>query len=451
MNRRPLLEGGKAVIVGLGLTGLSVARYLAANDVSFAVVDSREQPPALDALRRDFPKVLVHTGGLDDELLQAADEIVLSPGVPRTEPAIQRLLAQGVPVIGDVELFARVVSAPVLAVTGSNGKSTVTTLLGEMARSAGIPVRTGGNLGPPALDLLAETAAELYVLELSSFQLESLDSLAPLAATVLNLSPDHLDHHGGMESYIAAKQRVFRRATFRVLNLDDPLVCHMSGAGARIGFGMGVPREGDFGLVQAAGESWLAWGSRRLMPVREMALAGAHNVANALAALALGNAAGIPRAAMCDALRRFSGLPHRCQRVAEFEGVSWYNDSKATNVASAVAAIHGLSEGDAKLVLIAGGKGKGADFSALAKAVTGRVRAVVLMGEDAGRIASVLGDAVPVVQAVSMAGAVTAARRLARSGDRVLLAPACASFDMFTDYRARGEAFISAVATEQAR
>ncbi len=451
MSRRPLLAGGKAVIVGLGLTGLSVARYLVANGVSFSVVDTRKQPLGLEEFCREFPGVEIHTGGLAEVPLQVADEIVLSPGVPRRDPMIQRLLKQGVPVIGDVELFARTVSAPLIAVTGSNGKSTVTTLLGEMAGMAGIAVRTGGNLGPPALDLLADAPAELYVLELSSFQLESLNSLAPCAATVLNLSPDHLDHHGDMAGYIAAKQRIFRHATSRVLNLDDPLVRAMEGAGARIGFGLGIPREGDFGLITVAGESWLAWGSRRLMRVSEMALAGAHNVANALAALALGNAAGIPRAAMCEALRHFSGLPHRCQRVAEFDGVAWYNDSKATNVASTVAAIYGLSHGGEKLVLIAGGRGKGADFTALTEAVSRRVRAVVLIGEDAGRIARTLSAVAPIVRATSMVAAVAASRRLAHPGDRVLLAPACASFDMFTDYRARGEAFMAAVRAEQAR
>ncbi len=449
MNRQPLLAGGKAVIVGLGLTGLSVARYLAANGVDFTMVDTRKQPPALEEFCHEFSGMVVHTGELDEAVLEAADEIVLSPGMPRSHPVIQRVLQQGVSVIGDVELFARAVHAPVIAVTGSNGKSTVVTLLGEMARSAGIAVRTGGNLGPPALDLLADNAAELYVLELSSFQLESLDALAPCAATVLNISADHLDHHGDMAAYIAAKHRVFRGATSWVLNLDDSLVCGMTGAGARIGFGMGIPREGDFGLIEAAGESWLAWGSRRLMRVGDMALAGAHNAANALAALALGNAVGIPRTAMCEALRRFGGLPHRCQRVAEFDGVAWYNDSKATNVASTVAAIYGLSDSGEKLLLIAGGKGKGADFSALTEAVSERVRAVVLIGEDAGVIANTLGDAVPLVRATSMAAAVAVCRRLAHRGDRVLLAPACASFDMFADYRARGEAFIAAVIAEQ--
>lgn len=334
------------------------------------------------------------------------------------------------------------------AITGSNGKSTVTTLVGEMARSAGRAVRVGGNLGPPALDLLVDEAAELYVLELSSFQLETTESLRARAAVVLNVTPDHMDRYPDLSAYADAKRRVFHGDGVMVLNLDDPAVASMRRAERRtLGFTLGRPVGEVYGLLPMEGGPWLARGGTPLLPAQALKLRGLHNIANALAALALGEGLGLPLAAMRNALRAFTGLPHRCQLVSRRNGIHWYNDSKATNVAATVAAIRGLA-GAGRLVLIAGGDGKGADFAPLREAITSPdapVRATVLMGRDAPSIESALGGAVPVTRAADMSDAVNRAGDLAKPGDSVLLSPACASLDMFEDYQARGYAFAAAV------
>jgi UDP-N-acetylmuramoylalanine--D-glutamate ligase len=335
----------------------------------------------------------------------------------------------------------------VVAVTGSNGKSTVVSLLGEMARFAGWRTAVGGNLGDPALDLL-DDANRFYVLELSSFQLETTHSLEPAAAAVLNVSPDHLDRYPSLQAYADAKARVYRGAGVGVINRDDPRVRDMAGiAGRDTGFTLGVPRSGDYGLCQHQGETWLCRGDKPLLPVAELRLAGRHNLANALAALALGEASGLPVEAMLAALRRFRGLDHRTQLVAERHGVRWFNDSKGTNVGATIAALDGLyrPEGTGRAVLIAGGDCKGADFSDLAPVVRRACRAVVLIGRDAPRLAAALAGGVPLEQAESLEQAVELAARLARRGDHVLLSPACASFDMFRGFEHRGEAFVAAV------
>ncbi|NIR28607.1 MAG: UDP-N-acetylmuramoyl-L-alanine--D-glutamate ligase [Gammaproteobacteria bacterium] len=439
------LAGGTTLIVGLGHTGLSCARYLAARSERIAIVDSRPQPPQLEALRRALPDVPVYVGGFAASLFDQAARIVVSPGVPLTEAPIRRARAAGVAVLGDIELFARAVTAPVVAVTGSNGKSSVTTLVGDMARRDGRSVRVGGNLGPPALDLLGDPGTELFVLELSSFQLESSCSLQPAAATVLNVSPDHMDRYASLDAYVAAKRRIFGGNGAMVLNLDDPPVAAM-GEPHRwvIGFTLAPPERGAFGVRTHAGEPWLAYGDERLMPVSGLGAQGSHAVANALAALALGSAVGLSKAAMLAALGEFTGLPHRCQLVLTRDGVRWFNDSKATNVGATVAAIRGL-QGAGPIVLIAGGDGKGADFAPLREAVVPGVRAGVLLGRDAPRIEAAIGDRVPVVQVADMIEAVASARALARPGDSVLLSPACASLDMYRNYEERGQVFIRAV------
>jgi UDP-N-acetylmuramoylalanine--D-glutamate ligase len=353
--------------------------------------------------------------------------------------------------VGDVELFARQASAPVLAVTGSNGKSTVVELMGELARGQGVSVAVGGNIGTPVLELLSEPEPELYVLELSSFQLETTHTLNAVASALLNVSPDHMDRYPDLDSYAAAKRRVFRGDGVMVVNRDDPLVSTMVEAGRRVlGFTLGRPEGEDFGLSMQDGRAWLAQGDRALMAEDELGLAGRHNTANALAALALGHVAGLVLEPMLDVLRRFRGLAHRCQWVARLDGVDWYNDSKGTNVGATVAAIQGLVPAN-KLVLIAGGDGKGADFSPLGQAVGERVRAAVLMGRDAPRLESALADVIPVKRAGSMADAVHQAREIARPGDAVLLSPACASLDMFSSYIARGESFVAALKEEGRR
>jgi UDP-N-acetylmuramoylalanine--D-glutamate ligase len=435
----------RTLVVGLGDTGLSVLRYLAARGVPLAVVDSRTEPPGLERLRREGPAdVAVFLGGFSDEAFARAEQLVVSPGVSLGEPHIAAAHARGVPVLGDIELFARVAQAPVLGITGSNGKSTVVTLLSAMARRAGMDVRTGGNIGTPALDLLGETEPQLYVLELSSFQLEAVQSLRLQAAVVLNVSEDHMDRYASLADYAAAKQVVYDAAQVQVVNLDDPVAAQLADPQRRcIRYSQSAPQtDRDYGLAVIDGETWLMRGHERLLAAQAMRLAGRHNQANALAALALGEAAGIPLNAMLDTLREFQGLPHRMQFVAEHDGVRWYNDSKGTNVGATLAAIAGV---EGPVVLIAGGDGKGADFTPLAGVLAGKGRGVVLIGRDAPLLESVLGALLPVQRAGDMAEAVALAAGMAVPGDTVLLSPACASTDMYRNYIQRGEIFTQAV------
>ena len=432
------------IIVGLGSSGLSVARYLAGQGLSFAVADTRENPPGLEKLKRFAPMADLYLGELDEALLCAADELIVSPGVALAVPALQAAAKAGVSIVGDIELFARVAKAPIVAITGSNAKSTVTTLVGEMA--AGVKVAVGGNLGTPALDLLDEQP-ELYVLELSSFQLETTANLNAMVATVLNISEDHMDRYASLATYHLAKHRIFRGAQQVVVNRDDalsrPLVADDL---PRLTFGLSRPDFKGFGLIEQDGESWLAYEFKALMPTRELKMRGAHNQSNALAALALGQAAGLPMDAMLDTLRRFTGLPHRCQWVGSHNDVAYFDDSKATNVGAALAAINGFAaDMDGKLVLIAGGDGKGADFAPLQVPVSAHCRAVVLLGRDADRLSAALGDAVVQRRVTSIEDAVTVASELAQAGDLVLLSPACASLDMFRNFEERGRLFADAV------
>ena len=436
---------GYTLIVGLGTTGMSCIRHLADGASPLAVVDSRRAPPALDVLRAEYPQISPVLGKFEPALFCNAARIVLSPGVSPAEPVIRRAREFGVPVIGDIELFAREADAPVAAITGSNGKSTVTSLLGEMVRCGGKRVRVGGNLGPPALSLLEKDAPDLYVLELSSFQLETTCSLQPVVSAVLNVSHDHMDRHGSLDAYVAAKKRIFAGSGAMVLNLDDSLVAVMAESGRRrIGFTLSEPADGDFGLRAAGGVTWIARGAERLLPAGELPLAGKHNVANTLAALAMAEALNIPDPARRRGISRFRGLPHRCELIAEKDKVRWYNDSKGTNVGATMAAIRGLGEAR-PLVLIAGGDAKGADFTTLRDPVKKHVRVVVLFGRDAPLIERALAGTVPIRLARDLGSAVAAAGAAARAGDAVLFSPACASFDMFADYQARGRAFCRAV------
>ena len=435
---------GVDVVLGLGITGLSCARYLAGHGREVLVLDSRERPPGLRAVKERAPAARVRTGSLDVELPAEAARLIVSPGLRLDLPIVAAARARGLAVLGDIELFARAARRPVLGVTGSNGKSTVTTMLAAMGEEAGLDVLAGGNLGVPALDLLAEPEPDVYVLELSSFQLECTDSLTCQAAAVLNLSADHIDRHGDLAAYGAAKARIYERAANRVFNREDPAVAAMvAGDPAAASFGLDAPAAGHYGLLpDRDGRPWLARGDERLMPADELRLPGLHNVANALAALALGAAAGWPLAPMLGALREYRGLPHRTRRVCERRGIVWINDSKATNIGAAVAAVSGLS---GTLVLIAGGDGKGADFAPLAQALAGRARGAVLIGRDREAIAAVLAGVCPTEFAADMDEAVRAAARIARPGDTVLLSPACASLDMYANYAARGEAFVQAI------
>ena len=437
------LHAPRTLIVGLGATGLSCARFLARQGVEVAVTDSRQQPPALTDMQKELPDVPLFVGGFDVDAFARAERIVVSPGVSLREPLLKDARQRGIEIVGDIELFARNAIAPVVAITGSNGKSTVTTLLGAMASYAGMDVRVGGNLGTPALDLIRDHEPDLYVLELSSFQLETVQSLRCQAATVLNVSPDHLDRYDSIESYVRAKQQIYAGAKVQIVNRDDPVASALARAkGSTIGFGLNAPAAQDFGLLDSAAGSWIYKGDERWLPLADVRMPGRHNLANALAALALGDAIGLPRQAMEHVLREFQGLPHRTQWVAEYQGVRWFNDSKATNIGAALAAIQGL---DGPLVLIAGGLGKGADFGELAAGMGEHVKAVVLLGEAAGEIERSISGGVRTEHAENMADAVQRAAAMAVAGDTVLLSPACASFDMFKGYQERGDLFMRAV------
>ncbi|WP_312375074.1 UDP-N-acetylmuramoyl-L-alanine--D-glutamate ligase [Stutzerimonas nitrititolerans] len=434
------------IVVGLGKSGMSVVRHLARRGQPFAVVDTRANPPELATLQAQYPEIEVRCGELDVDFLCRASELLVSPGLAVSTPALQAAAARDVKLSGDIELFAREARAPIVAITGSNAKSTVTTLVGEMAQAAGRKVAVGGNLGTPALDLLNDDV-ELYVLELSSFQLETTEQLNAEVATCLNVSEDHMDRYAGLPAYHQAKHRIFRGARQVVVNRDDRLSRPLVGEEVPVwSFGLGKPDFKGFGLIEENGEKHLAFQFEALMPARELKMRGAHNQSNALAALALGHAVGLPFAAMLQTLRTFAGLPHRCQWVGERAGVSYYDDSKATNVGAALAAIGGLgADIDGKLVLIAGGDGKGADFSALREPIARYCREVILLGRDAGRLASVLQDAVALKQVQGLEEAVQRAAECALPGDAVLLSPACASLDMFRNFEERGRLFAAAV------
>ena len=432
----------RTVVVGLGRTGMSVVRHLRAQGLSVAVTDTRAAPPALAQLRALAPEITVSAGGLDQGLLEGADAIVVSPGMAARGAFFDAARARGLPVCGDIELFARAARAPVVGITGTNGKSTVTTLVGDMAQRAGRRTRVGGNLGEPALELL-DPGAELYVLELSSYQLDTTESLTLAAAAVLNVSADHLDRYGSLAAYAASKARIFRHCGTAVVNADDPLVLAMAVAATRrLRFSLDAASGADYTLQTHGGREWLARGAERWLALDELKLAGRHNAANALAALALGEALELPRAAMLAALREFPGLPHRTAWVADVAGVRYVDDSKGTNVGATLAAIGGFN---GPLLLIAGGLGKGQDFAPLAGAIRGKVRHALLIGQDAPALGAALAGSCAIDYCATLEAAVAMAAGYARKGDTVLLSPACASQDMFHDYAQRGAAFAAAV------
>jgi UDP-N-acetylmuramoylalanine--D-glutamate ligase len=440
--------GRRNLVIGLGRTGLSCARFLRAQGEEVAVTDSRAAPPGLAELERELPQVARHLGGFDQALVAGSERVLLSPGVSRSEPIVRAALAAGLPVVGDVELFAGAHIAPVVAISGTNGKSTVTALVGAMAERAGLAVRAGGNLGEPALELLKAPEPDLYVLELSSYQLESTYSLELAAAAVLNVTPDHMDRYATVADYAQAKARIFAHAAIAIVNADDPLTRDMPGKHPRV-VRFSLERDADWQLASFPEGLRLARRVARregrtleaVFDPARMQLLGRHNVANALAALALGSAAGLPLAAMCATLESFTGLPHRMECVAVRGGVRYIDDSKGTNVGATLAAIEGLQ---GPLVVIAGGDGKGQDFAPLAPLFHGKVRHAVLIGRDRELLARALSAACPTEFAATLPAAVAAAARVARTGELVLLSPACASLDMFRDYAERGRVFAAA-------
>jgi UDP-N-acetylmuramoylalanine--D-glutamate ligase len=430
------------LVVGLGKTGLSVVRYLHALGEAVIVVDSRDIPPGLNILKSEYEDVELHTGSFDVSLFLKARRIIVSPGVALAEPALVEAKKNNIEIIGDIDLFAHEVKAPVVAITGSNGKSTVTTLLAAMAERAGLKSVASGNIGTPALDSLDDEIG-LYVLELSSFQLETLQYLPKKAAVVLNISADHLDRYDSLAAYASSKQAIYENTEVLVMNKDDALACGQlsNNSAKQIRFTLNAPEENEFGLCAGLSES-LCFGDKRLISVDELKIKGKHNLQNALAALALGYAIGLPMEDMLATLKEFKGLRHRAQLVARINDVNWINDSKATNVGATVAALVGLP---GMHVLIAGGIAKGADFSELTDVVREHCRAVILLGKDADKIQSVMPEGVEIKRVVDMQSAVVAAEALAQPGDNVLLAPACASFDMFDNFEQRGDVFIQSV------
>lgn len=446
------LHDKQVLVLGLGDTGLSALRWLHRQGARLSVADTREAPPGVATLQAELPSVKLYKGAFTEAVFNHAEIIVISPGVPMAEPMVQAAIQRGVPVLGDVELFAQYKpsSAKVIAITGSNGKSTVTTLVGEMCKAAGLKTVIAGNIGLPVLDTLIGDEPDVYVLELSSFQLETTSSLNADAATVLNISEDHMDRYQGLDDYAQAKARVFFGQGVQVLNRQDFWSMGMALQGrAVVTFGLDkAANDSDFGLVTQANITQLMHGSKALLATIEMKIAGLHNAANALAAMALCEVISVPQAAMIKALREYKGLSHRVEWVADIGHVAFYDDSKGTNVGATCAALQGLvgPNDSKKIVLIAGGDGKGQDFSPLKEIVAKNARAVVLIGRDAAQIETVLsGTKVTLMNADSLEAAVKSAYGLAKAGDAVLLSPACASFDMFRNYVHRAEVFVQSV------
>ncbi len=434
-------------IVGLGATGLSCARFLTAQQIPFYVTDSREVPPQGEALKQFAPDTPCSFGALDEGLIDKADCFLISPGLAPSTPFLQQLKRAGKLMLNDVALFANYAQAPLVGITGSNGKGTVTTWLAHMIAQAGFTVEMGGNIGIPVLDLLAKQPPDFYVLELSSFQLAYLHKFPLKAAALLNVSPDHLDYHGSMADYLQAKQRIFQRCDHAVLNGDDAsLLPKTLKKEQTVFFSTHKNSQATYGLLDTPQGLCLARDKAPVLSVDELAVVGPHNWANALAAMALADAITLPEEAIVSALRSFRGLAHRCELVMCLRGVAWYNDSKGTNLSAVQAAIAGVGEKiTGRVILIAGGQAKGAEFTPLAEPVARWVCHGIFMGEAASQLQQTLQEATTTHLVASLADAVQKAHALARPGDAVLLSPACASFDMFSSYEERGQTFVTLV------
>ncbi len=438
------------LVAGLGKTGLSIASYLQRSAKNFIVFDTRKDAPGLHEFQSEFPEIKVYLEHVPIEVVQQLTDVIASPGLPLELPLFQQAISHGAVIYGDIECLAREINAPVVAITGTNGKSTVTTLVGDMARADKRQVAVAGNIGAPVLDLLDDDQAyDLWILELSSFQLDLTSSLKPAAATILNISPDHLDRHHNLEAYVEAKQRVYRNSKCVIYNRDDLSTMpgnNISDSTITCSFGMDVPQENNWGLLREGNTTYLAKGLDKIISTEKILIKGIHNWLNALASCALAESIGISREAMCSVLQSFTGLAHRCQWVRTLDGVDWINDSKGTNVGATLSAIKGIGGSmQGKIVLIAGGQGKGADFDELSQPVADYVRSVVLIGEDADKLEKSLTHVVPITHATTLDNAVAIAKSQAKPGDVVLLSPACASLDMFRDFNHRGDTFASCV------
>lgn len=456
---------GLNVVIGLGKTGYSCVEYFTARKLPVAVIDTRNNPPGKELLAENFPEVATHFGGVACDLLEQAEQVILSPGVSIYLPELCKLRANGIPIVGDIELFAKEVrSVPIIAITGSNAKTTVTQLVGEMAKHAGVNAHVGGNIGIPALSMLKLAQPEYYVLELSSFQLETIESLKPKLATVLNVSHDHLDRHGNFDEYLQLKQKVYQNSEITLFNRGDKNTFPPEHHGTkRMSFGLDKPKtskndEVHYGVIKTNGETWMARNSEPLIPVNDLYRREQHNVQNALAALAIGDVMGLPVESMRETLTKFTGLMHRCQVIGQHNQVDWINDSKGTNVGATIQAIQSYAQNtnasklrlksDEKIILIAGGEGKDTNFSSLASVVKKSVKAVILLGRDRVLIGKALAGAAPLFFVDDLHQAVKLAEKVAKAGDTVLLSPACSSFDMFDNYAQRGEIYTDIVKKE---
>jgi len=432
--------GSRVLVCGLGVTGQSLLRYLCARDYEIQAWDSREKPPALDAVRSQWADLALHRGDVDAALLNTVDWLAVSPGLPLEHPLLRAARERGLPIRGDIAVFLEGTDKPVVAVTGSNGKSTVVTALGQMAKACGENWPIGGNLGRPALDLLSEDAdgsVKGYILELSSFQLDLLQGAPFQVGCVLNISPDHLDRHGSLEAYAAAKSWAVAQAIAPILNADDPIVMQSPVKTPALCFGRA--QKADYRVVEGA----VRHAGRVVLETSALRLVGSHNHLNAAAAMAISDTLGWNRQQAVASLCAFAGLPHRCEWVATHGGVTWVNDSKGTNIGALEAAVGGM---EGPIILLAGGQAKGADFASLIPVFKEKVRRLVLFGEDAVRIHTQLGSSIPVKLTGTLPDAVAYAATVAQAGDAVLLSPGCASFDQFRGYEHRGEEFRSLVA-----
>ncbi len=435
----------KTAVIGLGKTGFSAAQYLHARKKLFVVLDTRGHPPYLKNLRDLSADIEFISGDFSESSLHGIDEIVLSPGIPLSNPAIQSAVKNGVSVIGDIDLFLRENDKPVVAITGSNGKSTVTTLVGAMAESSGLVPGVGGNIGTPVLEFVGKDEFDVFILELSSFQLETCSELNRHIATVLNVTEDHMDRYESFADYFKAKHRIFKRCSVVVSHVDDaltqPLVPEQV---KKIQYGFSRQDLNKFSAIQTKEGFDLYWQFEKLISSAQLNLRGTHNILNSLAALSLGHALGLNLNSMVDALKEFPGLEHRCQWVTTIDGVEYINDSKGTNTGATIAALNGLGNSEKNIVLIAGGVGKGADFSFLAEPIEKFCKSVVLIGESSKEIAKHLPDQVTSFSN-GLEDAIMKAKALSSSGDTVLLSPACASFDMFESFEDRGNQFCKIV------
>jgi len=434
-------EQHDVLVLGLGKTGMSCVKHLLHEGERIAVADSRVEPPELENLRRQHPEVPVYAGAFNESLLSGVKKLVISPGISKSNAIVQNAIDNDIEITSDIELFCKSITSPLVAVTGSNGKSTVVSLLAKMIARAGKTVGSGGNIGAPALDLLLKPAPDYYLLELSSFQLETVSSHKPVAAVVLNVSPDHMDRYRNVAAYARAKENIFTGGGTMIINQDDVLVTKMKKPNRKIMTYSLTQSNADFTIENDGDETWLVNKRSRLLRQDDIKISGLHNIANVMACLALGEAIRLPVEAMLDAVRNFTGLPHRCEWVGEKDQVQWINDSKGTNVGATVAALRGLSKDKRNILLIAGGEGKDADFSVLTTPIKKHVKSTILIGKDAGKIAEVVADQDTVFYAASLEAAVSTASRLSSPGDIVLLSPACASFDMFSGYEERGNIF----------